>query len=271
MTPLQKLFPPAAKPVELDHIYTVPELAFPTEGVSLASDPAKRRPYIYFNMVSSVDGRAITAVGSAEGLGNATDRRIMHRIRLASDAVMVGGSTFRRDPFVPTFNPDLADERKRFIPETPQPWGIVVSKAGDLPLDKKFFQEGDGRRIVAVAKSAPADREAYFGKYAEVVRLSQTTDGQLDLAELLAFLYAEKGIKRLLCEGGPSLNYELISRQMADELFWTLASRLVLAGDNSSIVHGKGKGFGLADMPELKLISLYEENSQLFFRYRFAH
>ena len=84
-------------------------------------------------------------------------------------------------------------------------------------------------------------------------------------------ILAEEGIKRLLCEGGPSFNYELISRQMADELFWTLSSRLVLAGDNSSIVHGKGKGFGLEEMPELKLISLYEENSQLFFRYRFSH
>ncbi len=218
-------------------------------------------------MVSSVDGRAITATQNAAGLGDATDQRVMHRLRLASEGVLVGGETLRRDPFMPTFNPDLAAERARYFPHLPQPWGIVVSRNGDLPLDKKFFQTGPAQRIVALGPATPADRVKAFQAVARVVEVPLDSQGQLDLAWLLEYLYQEIGLKRLLCEGGPSLNYSLIAKNLADELFWTLAPKLVAAHDNSSIIMGAAAGFAASDMPRLRLRSLYEKDSELFLRY----
>ena len=263
-TLIQQLFPRQRPISSPDDIYTQVELAFPTNEDEHAPNPS--RPYIYFNMVSSVDGRGMTAAQSAEGLGTALDRRIMHRLRLAADAVLVGAETFRRDPVMPTFSPDLADERARYFPDAPQPWGIVVSGDGKIPLDKKFFEDGPARRLVVLGENASAEREAAIKEKASVVRVGNNAEGRPDNSQLLSYLYTKLSIRRLLCEGGPRLNYDLISRGLADELFWTLAPKLVAGERNHAIL--TGPIFPMDNMPTLRLQSLYEQAGEMFFRYK---
>lgn len=266
---MRQLFPAFQPDIPLESVYTVPGLDFPIEGVTLSG--GGRRPYVYFNMVSSVDGRAVSAAGNAEGLGSPTDRQMMYRLRAAADAVLVGAETFRRDPFVPAINPALAEERAYFFPNAPQPWGIVLSRDGKLPLDKKFFQARE-RRLVALGEGASLEQANKLGRVAQVVRVpNRAGEGegkqQPDLGWLLAYLYQELGIRRLLCEGGPSLNYSFVSAGLGDELFWTLAPRLVGSKAGSTILTGPGAGFPLEEMPGLELRSLYEKHNELFFRY----
>ena len=261
---LRQLFPDYRPVGSVDEIYTVPELNFPAQGVALAD--GTRRPYVYFNMVSSVDGRGVSAAGNAEGLGTANDRRLMHRLRLAADAVLVGAATFRRDQVMPTFSPDLASERRQYFPNDPQPWGVVLSRDGNLPLDKKFFESGPERRLVALGQAASAEREAAFRQVAQVVRVPDNEEGRPDSGWLMAFLQRELGINRLLCEGGANLNYDLITKGLADELFWTLAPKLVAGSHNEAVV--TGPIFPLDGMPALSLRSIYEQEAELFLRYK---
>jgi 2,5-diamino-6-(ribosylamino)-4(3H)-pyrimidinone 5'-phosphate reductase len=63
-----------------DRIYNFEELAFPTEGVEFElneGDRIAKRPYIGFNMVSSIDGKATTYEGKLTGLGSRPDRLLM--------------------------------------------------------------------------------------------------------------------------------------------------------------------------------------------------
>lgn len=231
-----------------------------------------RRPYLFFNMVSSVDGKAVSAAGNAAGLGDETDRQVMHRLRAAADAVLVGAETFRHDPYVPNVMPEAALERPRFFPSRPQPLGIVISRDGNLPLDKKFFDPSRAAdRLVLLGQSAPPEKEKLFQPYAQVMRAPDGEDGRPDAGWILAYLYREKGVRWLLCEGGPRFNYSLISRNLADELFLTFAPKLVAGASNSTILTGPGNGFPLEQMPALELVSLYKEGHELFFRYRINH
>jgi riboflavin biosynthesis pyrimidine reductase len=79
---------------------------------------------------------------------------------------------------------------------------------------------------------------------------------------MLRYLRVERGIRALLCEGGPRLHAQLIDAGLVDELFVTHAAKL--AG-------GAGPGLvtGLAELERpLELAWLLEEDGELFARYR---
>ena len=251
-----------------DRIYNFEELAFPTEGVKFAGDNADqtaKRPYVLFNMVSSVDGKATTYKGKLTGLGSIADRDLMKRLRSQVDAVLAGGTTLRQDQFIPTVPPELLEERqKNFL--QPQPLGIVISTSGNLPSEHRFWDAGKDLRIVLLGENASV--QSWLSEKAQIIRFPTQND-QIDLKQVLKMLFEQLGIKRLLVEGGPALNYSLISQGLADELFLTLSPHIVGGIDNMTVVTGAGYGMGGGDLSKLKLRSLYQHESELFLRYQF--
>jgi len=257
-----------------DQIYNFEELAFPIDGVELPNaEPnsvGDKRPYIAFNMVSSVDGKATTHAGKLTGLGSRPDRLLMKRLRSQFDAVMVGGSTLRQDAFIPTIPPELLAERQKNFAQS-QPLGIVISNSGNLPKEHRFWEAGKELRIVLTGENTLV--ESWLYEKANVIKFpiqKNQIDNQLDLKQILSILFEKLSIKRLLVEGGPSLNYALIAQGFADELFLTLSPHIVGGMDNMTVVTGKGYGFGGGDLPKLKLRSLYHYESELFLRYQFV-
>jgi len=255
-----------------DSIYSFEELAFPIDGVEINSvngdrstNPIAKRPYIVFNMVSSVDGKATTYAGQLTGLGSRPDRHLMKRLRSQVDAVLAGGGTLRHDAFIPTLPPELVEERQQHF-EYSQPLGIVISSSGDLPEDHRFWNAGKDLRIVLLGENASP--EAWLYEKAQVFQFP-LQDQQIDLNQVLSMLYAKLGIKRLLVEGGATLNYALVSQGFADELFLTLSPHIVGGVKNTSIIAGADYGLGGGELPKLKLRSLYHHDSELFLRYQF--
>lgn len=252
-----------------DRIYSFEELAFPIDGVEINGNRSanlfSKRPYIVFNMVSSVDGKATTYAGQLTGLGSRPDRHLMKRLRSQVDAVLAGGGTLRHDAFIPTLPPELVEERQQHF-EHPQPLGIVVSSSGNLPRDHRFWNAGKDLRIVLLGENTSA--EAWLYEKAQVFRFP-IQDQQIDLKQVLAMLYTKLSIKRLLVEGGATLNYALISQGFADELFLTLSPYIIGGIKNTSIIAGDAYGLGGGELPKLKLRSLYHHDSELFLRYQF--
>jgi 2,5-diamino-6-(ribosylamino)-4(3H)-pyrimidinone 5'-phosphate reductase len=251
-----------------DRIYNFEELNFPTDGVEFdvnGSDCIAKRPYVAFNMVSSVDGKATTYGGKLTGLGSRPDRLLMQRLRSQFDAVLAGGTTMRHDAFIPTVPPELTDERKKNFSQ-PQPLGMVISNSGDLPSEHRFWDAGKDLRVALLGENTAI--APWLTEKAQIFQLP-TQDDEIDLRQVLQFLFEKLGIKRLLVEGGPSLNYSLISQGLADELFLTLSPHVVGGADNKTVVGGSGYGLGSGDLANLKLRSLYQHESELFLRYQF--
>ncbi len=102
--------------------------------------------------------------------------------------------------------------------------------------------------------------ERYSGLEKRLVVVESGPDGRVDLPALLRSL-REEGVRALLCEGGPTLYGALQAAGLVDELFLTIAPKLV-GGDAPRILEGT-----LPRAAELELAWLLEEQGELFARY----
>jgi 2,5-diamino-6-(ribosylamino)-4(3H)-pyrimidinone 5'-phosphate reductase len=244
-------------------VYSVPELNLPSGGGGAG---AAKRPYIYYNMVSSVDGKIVTENANALGLGSETDYYFLGKLRVAADAVMCGANTFRRDEFVPSIRPLFQAERAQYFPATPHPLGVIISSDGELPPNKKFWRGGKAIRVVLLGEKAAKEREKQWQEFAQVYRIPNDANGKPDAVAAVNLLYTELGVKRLLVEGGPLLNYSLMTQGYADELFWTLAPKIV-AGEQTMV---SGATIPNSAIIKLELVSSYQNENELFMRYKFV-
>lgn len=212
------------------------------------------RPYAFSNFVISVDGHA-TMEGRAGPLGSRTDIAMLMGLRARAEAVMVGAGTMRVERYgrlIP--NPDLRARRERIgLPH--DPLAVLVSGSLDIPWDAGMFTCGAGRVLIFTTSGEKPPETA---TPVRVVR----DEGQVDVVAAARHLRRERGIRALLCEGGPRLHADMVAAGLVDELFVTRAPKL--AG-------GPGPGL-LSGLPEaeigLDLEWLLREEDELFARYR---
>ncbi len=231
--------------------------AGPVHGAPIfrASPPAGR-PYLALNMVATVDGRAAVG-GTPAGVGSPTDQRLMRRLRAEADALLHGAGTLRADRFSPSVPRDLADRREASGLRR-QPIGVVVTRSGRLPADHPYFTTAtrDWPRLV-YGGASPGGLER---PGVEVLPTSEGTGLRGVLGDLV-----RRGVRMVVCEGGPTLNQALLAEGLVDELFLTVAARLVGGHDPLTIVSGDA-----LELPPLHVQSVFERDSELFLRYRVA-
>jgi riboflavin biosynthesis pyrimidine reductase len=104
--------------------------------------------------------------------------------------------------------------------------------------------------------------EHYSGLKKRLIVVESGPDGRVDLAALLGSL-REEGVRALLCEGGPTLHGALQAAGLVDELFLTVAPKLV-GGKAPRILEGEA----LPATADLDLAWLLEHDGELFSRYR---
>ena len=242
---MQRLFPPPTTSLAIDEVYS-----------ELGWTPRAGRPLVALNMVSSVDGRA-TLRGSAAGIGSRVDHTLMMALRASADALLHGAGTIRADR-VGKGVPDEWVQRRLEHGLTPQPLLAVITASGDVPLDRSLFAEPE-RVVVFVAARTPAAAVARLRSHARVIVAGEARP---DVAEVVRVLGRDYGVRHALCEGGPTLNHSLLAEGVLDELFLTLAPKM-LAGDGLPLVAGSA----LPAAAPLRLRSIYEHESELFLRY----
>lgn len=118
------------------------------------------------------------------------------------------------------------------------------------------------KRFDAVMIGAGTKRvEGYEKLEKPLVVVESGPDGPADPVALLRE-QRQRGVRALLCEGGPRLHASLQALGLVDELFLTIAPRLAGAGA-PGILEGE-----LSGVAELELAWLLEEDGELFARYR---
>lgn len=249
---------PYPQEIALEEVYANLELPAGTSG----------RPFVYLNMVQTFDGQTILD-GAAWTIGTEVDHHLFRQLRVHADAVLCGAGTLRKDDVIVTTHPALQERRVR-SGRPPNPLGIVATGTCQFPaetLAKKFFQRTDLQRlIITTPRAAPADIDRIRAAGVPVEVVPATPDGMVDLTAMIRLL-AARGIGRVLCEGGPTLNVGLARAGLLDEFFVTVALRL--GGDP-----GEPRLFAapVTDRP-LLLISEYHYRTpqgvrELYFRFR---
>jgi riboflavin-specific deaminase-like protein len=212
------------------------------------------RPYLASNFALTLDGRA-TIGGRSGPIGDRTDSEVLHRLRTQVDAVMIGAGTLRVERYgriVP--DPVLRGYRERAEGLAHDPLAVIVTGSLDLPWDAGLFSCGGGRVLIFTSS------EAEIPETATRVRVERHPGG-VDLSRAMAMLRAERGVRAVLCEGGPRLHANLVEAGLVDELFVTLAPKLALNPGPGLLENGSGEPLAL------DLVWLLEQDGELFSRY----
>lgn len=202
----------------------VPELTDEDlECLYLAPD----RRHLRLDFVTTLDG-AVEVDGRSGNLGGNDDRRVFFALRAVADVVLIGSGTLEVEDYGPARLAAGRRERRRQRGQPDIPPIAVVSTGASIDPGARLFverREGDGvlpRPIVVCAASAPPDRRDALAAVADV---EVCGDEHIDLSLALDRL-AARGLRRVLCEGGPRLTRSLLDEGLVDELCLTLADVL---------------------------------------------
>jgi 2,5-diamino-6-(ribosylamino)-4(3H)-pyrimidinone 5'-phosphate reductase len=150
---------------------------------------------------------------------------LLHTTRAEYDAIMVGSNTIRIDNSYLTVRHVAGKSPIRVIP----------SSLADIPPDANVLS-ADAPTIIAVSEKAPPERvEAIRRKGATVVVAG--TD-HVRLPELMRLLRTEFGVKKLMIEGGPTLNWHMLHHRLVDEIRLIHLPFIVGGSDTPSLVGG---------------------------------
>lgn len=205
---------------------------------------ARGRPRLTLKLAASLDGRIATAAGESRWISGPAARREVHLMRARSDAVLIGAGTARADePRLDVRDIGLAEAR---------PVRVVVS--GGLSL------RGDGHLGATAAaiplwlchhaEADPARRQAWEERGAVLIEVPFQPDGQLDLSAMLRRL-GQRGLTRVLCEGGGRLAGALLDADLVDEIVTFTAG--VAIGDEGVAAVGPMAPRALALAPRFRL------------------
>jgi riboflavin-specific deaminase-like protein len=241
---MQRLLPNAGATTVIDQL----------ETVDLPSLALSERPYVVTNFVLTLDGRA-TISGRSGPIGGPTDTEMLMELRACVDAVMIGAGTMRVERYGRMVPSAARRERRDRRLLAHDPLAVIVTATLDLPWDAGLFTEGRGPVLIFTSSERqPPPTETLV----RVVR----HPGSVDLSAALAHLRRERGVRALLCEGGPRLHGQLLAAGLVDELFVTRAPK-VAGGIGPGLVEGIGE-----EVRDLELAWLLEDEGELFARYR---
>ena len=210
-------------------------------------------------MVGSLDG-AVAVDGTSGALGGAGDRAAFRALRAVVDVVLVGLGTATAENYRPTWPARRAAARAA-RGQPPLPRLALVTGSGRVPEDLRALEDPERPPLVVTTRDGADVARPRVGARAEVVVVADTDEGTVDPVAAVAELW-DRGLGRIACEGGPTLNHAMLEAGVVDELWVTIAPCLVGGG-------GGLAGPALADGPhELVLHELRVHGSELLCRYR---
>jgi diaminohydroxyphosphoribosylaminopyrimidine deaminase/5-amino-6-(5-phosphoribosylamino)uracil reductase len=167
-----------------------------------AGDP---RPFVIWKLASTMDGRSAALDGTSQWITSPDARADVQELRGTVDAIMVGvGTVLADDPHL-TYRTDAGALANR------QPIRVIVDSAGRTPADARV-RDGAARTWVVTADDVGAG-----------------ANGKVDLRKLGSALY-DRGCRRVLLEGGPTLAGAYLREGLVDEVVGYIAPKLLGAG-----------------------------------------
>lgn len=209
-------------------------------------------PHVILNAAMTLDGKIATVSGDSR-ISCEADLKRVHALRASVDAVMVGVGTVLVD------DPSLTVRRAR----GKSPTRIVIDSFAKTPPNARVL-DNSASTIIASTKSAPKRRIQKLR--AAGSKIIVVGEKEVDLHRLLEKLRS-LGVRKLLLEGGSTLNWGMLKEGLVDEVRVAVSPRIVGGATAKTLVGGAGfgevqKGVGL----ELKKVSKVGKNLLLTYR-----
>jgi 5-amino-6-(5-phosphoribosylamino)uracil reductase len=180
------------------------------------------RPYVLLSCAVSLDGYLDDATGTRLLLSDDADFDRVDELRAGCDAILVGAETVRRD------NPRLAvrsatRRAARTAAGRPEhPLRVILTATGDLRPDRRIFTAPTLIYTTPGTTTHPTAPLATTVTVPPAPADPAAKPGRLDLVAVLADL-ADRGVARLMVEGGGRVNTAFLTAGLVDELFLAVA------------------------------------------------
>ena len=215
------------------------------------------RPHVLMMSEITADGKLTLKKGTSSKIlmkymSHETEL-LLHKTRAEYDAIMVCSNTIKIDNSFLTV---------RYV-SGKSPLRVIPCSNGDIPLDSNVLGP-DAPTVIAVSARAPEDRiDAIKKKGVSVV---QAGDDKIDLPRLMQILREDFGIRRLMIEGGPTLNWHMLHHSLVDEIRLIHMPFIVGGADTPSLVGGMHIG-SEEEMIRLNLKEFYLCGTNLITEY----
>lgn len=190
------------------------------------------RPLVTLKCATTLDGRIATRSGESQWITGETARHWSHAFRASHDAVLTGVATVRADdPELTCRLPGMAGY---------SPLRVVLDSRLQTPLTAHVVADArvHPTLVFTVEGADRKRREAFTDCGVEIVEVPADDGGRPDVAAALAAL-AERGITRVLAEGGGLIVASLLRAGVVDRIAWFRAPDII-GGDGRPVSEGFG-------------------------------
>ncbi len=215
------------------------------------------------NFALTWDGRISTRNHTRSDFSSPEDKHRLLAIRATGDALLVGKTTVE----VEAMQMGLPDEALRAERvrrgQAPYPLRVLISNSGRIDPAWRLFQSDFAPIVIfSTARMPKATRAALENK----ATLHLAEGKQVHLPQMLETLAREYGVKRLVCEGGPTLLRSLLEAGLVDEINLTFCP-LLFGGARAPTLTGRAGAF-LNSTRECRLERMEEVGKECFLQYR---
>lgn len=209
----------------------------------------KNRPFFYTNFVSSVDGKVqvIKNPKTYWPLGSEFDHQVLTELRSYADVLIHGKNTALSFSTFKNFNKKLKY--------------MVISNSPD----EKLLENLHNKKVKVYLVTN--ERAKISQKYLNLINILKLGKDRVDL-KLLVNHFNKEGLKNILLEGGPSLMGSFFKENLVDEIFLTIAPKIIGNESNSTLTMVEGFMFKPDKVKKLKLISSKVAGDEIFLRYQ---
>jgi 2,5-diamino-6-(ribosylamino)-4(3H)-pyrimidinone 5'-phosphate reductase len=219
------------------------------------------RPFVFINAAMSADGKISTVERAQTRISGRKDLDRVDALKAGSDAIMIGIGTVLADNPALTVKSKKRREDRKIAGKDENPMRIIVDSSARTPINAEILNKGRGKRIIVVAERAIVEDVDRLGKKAEIIVCGRE---EVDLKKLL-YLLLQRGVKRLMVEGGARLNWSLVSQGLVDEIY-IYQGNIIIGGEHAPTLVD-GEGF-VKELVKLKLLSAEKMDEGILLRWR---
>jgi len=190
------------------------------------------RPFVTVKYASTLDGQIATRTGDSKWVTGEESRKFVHFLRHASDAIMVGINTVKKD------NPSLTTRLDDF--DGRDPVRVILDGKLSIPHDANVLRlKSDSDIIIVISDSIETKKKIDAKKLGARIIKAPLKDDLIDLNYVMDQLGAA-GISSLLIEGGSRVIASAFSSGIVDKVIIFVAPKIMGGNDGMPVCTGKG-------------------------------
>jgi diaminohydroxyphosphoribosylaminopyrimidine deaminase / 5-amino-6-(5-phosphoribosylamino)uracil reductase len=204
----------------------------------------RKLPFVTMKAAMTLDGKIATSGGESQWITSLESRRLVHRMRRQSMAVMTGVNTAIADD--PLLNARLDRKDVWF------PLRVILDSKLRIPLDLRIFKADHiSQTLIATTPAADMRKAEIIRESGGEVIIVPGSGEQVDLRQLMVIL-GEKGIDSILLEGGSELNFSALQAGIVNRVSFFIAPKIIGGVKALPVIGGTGisllgEAFGLSD------------------------